>query len=151
MGTAMTDFSTLPEVVRWLRRAPEGTRMDARAVADALESLLGHKGAPEPAPTPPNPAAEWTWRERLWIVPAETRLGTTELAEALGRPRSFVYARTQAGAEDPIPHRKLDGTLLFTAGEVRAWIRDREEVLAGGPMESCEAEQCLSVGPGGAS
>ena len=34
---------------------------------------------------------------------------------------SFVYAWTQRQADSPIPNRKLEGTLVFTAGEVRAW------------------------------
>lgn len=51
-----------------------------------------------------------------------------------------MYARTGAKAEDPIPHRKLDGTLLFAAGELRAWIRDREEVVVAGRMESTASE-----------
>ena len=63
------------------------------------------------------------------------------MAEALGRPKSFVYARTGAKADDPIPHRKLEGSLVFTAGEVRAWIRDQEEVVHGGPMHSTDAER----------
>jgi len=150
MGIETAGFETLPDVLRWLHAAPPGTRLDASAVAEVLESLAEEKGAPEPASSPPS-GAEWSWRERLWTVPAETRLGTSELAEALGRPKSWVYARTQAGAEDPVPHRKLDGTLTFTAGEVRAWIRDREEVVAGGPMESTEAEKRLEVLEGGAT
>lgn len=32
-----------------------------------------------------------TWRERLWEVPADCRLNMADLAEALGRPRSYVY------------------------------------------------------------
>jgi len=76
-----------------------------------------------------------TWRERLWVVPSETRLGVGEVAEALGRPKSYVYERTGSKAENPLPHRKLDGVLLFAAGELRAWIRDSEEAIHGGPMD----------------
>jgi predicted DNA-binding transcriptional regulator AlpA len=74
-----------------------------------------------------------TWRERLWTVPPMTRLGTLELCEALGRPRSWIYARTQSDAVDPLPHRKLDGALVFVAEEIRGWICQREEVVEPGP------------------
>ena len=71
----------------------------------------------------------YTWREKLWVVPSETRIGTEELAEALGRPKSWVYARTEASAEHKIPHRKLDGSfLVFVVGDIREWIEAREEV-----------------------
>ena len=65
------------------------------------------------------------------------------MAEALDRAKSWVYARTQKSAEQPIPHRKHDGVLVFTAGELRTWIRDREEEIVGAPMESAESERRL--------
>lgn len=83
----------------------------------------------EPEPVTDPELAEQTWRERLWTVPADTRLGVVEVAEALGRPKSYVYARTGESAEDPLPCRKLDGTLVFLAGELREWIQEREEVV----------------------
>ena len=52
--------------------------------------------------------------------PAEARLGVPEVAEALTRPWSFVYVRAGEKAKAPIPHRKLEGILVFTAGELRA-------------------------------
>ena len=79
------------------------------------------------------------------MVPAEVRLGVAEVAEALGRPKSWVYARTGPKAENPLPHRKLDGSLTFTAGEVRAWIRAHEVEVIGGPMESTPDSRRLSV------
>jgi len=87
-----------------------------------------------------------TWRERLWLVPAETRLGTHEVLEAFGRGRSWLYSHlSEERGVDRIPHRKLDGVLLFTAGELRAWIRAHEEVVSAGPMESSEGERRLQV------
>lgn len=82
----------------------------------------------------------WTWRERLWAAPAETRIGVAELVEGLGVSESWVYRRTTADADDPIPHRKLGGSLRFVVGEVRAWIRDREEAPVSGPMWSPTGE-----------
>ena len=90
---------------------------------------------PESVDPPPVVATQETWRERLWLVPAETRLGVREVAEALGRSTSWLYKRTQLKAEDPIPHGRLDGELVFKVGEVRAWIRQREDILVAGLMD----------------
>ncbi len=143
MGTESRPFATLLELLEWCRQAPRGTLLDAQQVAEVLSA--GHAESMKEHPETPTENEDgpgtWTWREKLWTVPAETRLGVTELSEALGRPRSFVYARTQKQADDPIPHRKLDGALVFTAGEVRAWVRARENVVQAGPMESTDAER----------
>ena len=64
-------------------------------------------------------------RERLWDCPADTRLGVLELCEALGRSKAFVYRLTRT---KDIPHRKLDGELVFRAGDIRAWVQQREDV-----------------------
>jgi predicted DNA-binding transcriptional regulator AlpA len=69
--------------------------------------------------TPPS------WRERLWDCPADTRLGVLEICEALGRSKAFVYRLTRT---KDIPHRKLDGELVFRAGDIRAWVQQREDV-----------------------
>lgn len=104
----------------------------------AGEERLADMGA---APAPP-----LTWRERLWIVPAETRIGAAEVCEAFGRPKSWLYRHTSAAT---IPHRKLDGELVFLVGEVRTWIRDHEEVVKAVPMESSAAERAgFGVIPG---
>jgi len=120
----------------------------SRAVLDGLPDAalvpipwvrgLLEDSEPEPAEPiePQEDRGEPSWRVRLWEVPSETRLGVAEVAEALGRPPSYIYARTGPKAEDRIPHRKMDGTLLFTAGELRAWIRSHEVEVVGGPMEA---------------
>ncbi len=140
MGTRSPAFETLADMAAWCKRAPAGTHLGAQAVADVLNSAVDSEAA-EPPREAGAPSDSWTWRERLWTVPAETRIGVAEVAEALGRARAFVYARTGAKAEDPIPHRKLDGTLLFTVGELRAWIRDREDVVVAGRSESTASER----------
>jgi hypothetical protein len=140
MGTRSPAFETPADMAAWCERAPAGTHLDVQVVADVLNSAVDPE-AGEPSHEVTTPSDSWTWRERLWTVPAETRLGVAEVAEALGRGRPFVYARTGAKAEKPIPHRKLDGTLLFTAGELRAWIRDREAVLVAGRSESTASER----------
>ncbi|MEX2531431.1 MAG: hypothetical protein WD960_11715 [Gemmatimonadota bacterium] len=145
MDTASPVVPTLAEFLTWCQAAPPGTALDAAEVARCLTAIAeeegqGGEGGPQEEEREGSPP--WTWRERLWLVPAETRIGVAEVAEALGRPKSFVYGRTGRAIEgEPIPHRKLDGTLVFTAGELRAWIRDREEVVVGGRMESTEAER----------
>jgi hypothetical protein len=140
----LSGFASLAEFTAWMRRAPCGTALDAAQVAELLDELVDVAEQPAAGPQDVEPMS---WRERLWTVPAETRLGVAEVAEAMGRPKSWVYARTGPKTEDPLPHRKLDGTLTFTAGELRAWIRAHETVVAGGPMESTPVERRLSVVP----
>lgn len=109
-----------------------------------MAEVLEAEGVEEPGEDRPQMVQEsppWTWQERLWVCPAETRLGTEELAEALGVAKGWIYARTAKAAEDPLPHRRLDGSLHFVVGEVRAWLKQREEILVAGPMESMEAER----------
>ncbi|GIW51201.1 MAG: hypothetical protein KatS3mg081_0556 [Gemmatimonadales bacterium] len=82
----------------------------------------------EAAVTPArNGNAAPTWRERLWTCPPETRLGVLEVAEALGRPRSWVYrAVSPSRGRDRLPAKRLDGELVFEAGAVREWVKRRE-------------------------
>ncbi len=135
---------TVAELRRWAARAPPGTSIPVASLAELLGGLedetnpvTGPQGSPE--------TVSRTWRERLWTVPAETRLGVHELAEALNRPRSWIYRRTSAKADGRLPHRKLGGELLFTAGEIRAWLREHEEVIEAGPMESTSVERRLKA------
>lgn len=111
---------------------------------EAVRAWIEEEGSEVDEPTPP-PSVEGapeSWREKLWIVPAETRIGIGELAEALNRSRSWIYKRTMANAgPGRIPHRKLDGELVFVVGEIRAWIRDREDAVHEGPMESTDIER----------
>ena len=96
---------------------------------------VGQLRAPDlssrPAPTGSGNDSEihaepYTWREKLWTVPEETRIGAYEMCEALGRTKSWLYHRTGPSAKDRIPHRKLDGELVFVVGDVREWLRRRE-------------------------
>ena len=43
----------------------------------------------------------------------------------LGRPKSYIWRLT---ATKSIPHRRLDGVIVFVLGEVRAWVRKHEVV-----------------------
>lgn len=99
-------------------------------LAAALEPVV--RRALAAALPPPDPPAEPTWRERLWTCPEQTRLGVREAAEALGRPVSWVYRRTSpkalaAGGHAPLPARRLDGELYFSAADLREWIAQHEE------------------------
>ena len=118
------------ELRSWLAKAPPGTLVPADTLAQAL---------------PANPSADavgqeaLSWRERLWLVPPDTRLGVAELLEALGRTRSWLYRHT--GPNSPcsrIPHRKLDGELLFLAGEVRHWLAETEQIMVRGRSKPAE-------------
>ncbi len=144
-GTNGAEITTLADMVRWCSEAPLGTLLDAGALAEMLSGLEAETVRRRTLSEEPSEPVARTWRERLWTCPAETRLGVHELAEALNRPRSWIYRRTSAKAECRLPHRKLGGELLFTAGEIRAWLREHEEVVEAGPMESTSAERRLKA------
>ena len=103
-----------------------------------LELVTSQKGA-EPTVSPV--AAPVTWRERLWTCPGDTRLGVRELAEALGRPRSWVY-RAVAGKREAkrLPAFRFGGELSFEAGAVREWIEQQESRTVG-PVWSGQTER----------
>ena len=113
------------ELARWLRQAPPGTLVQAAEIAQLLADT-------ETVEERPGNAALVTWREKRWTCPPETRLGRAELLEALGRSDSWVYRRTGAKAKARIPCRRLDGELVFIAGEVRTWLSEQEEILEPG-------------------
>lgn len=143
-------IESLAEFRDWLATAPEGTTLEASAVAEKLDALEDAEEAPD-TPELPEIPFDLTWAERLWLVPSERRLGTREVLEALGKSRSWLYtAMAEDKGRNRLPHRKLDGELVFTAGEIRAWLRDHEDVIAAGPMESTAAERRLQILEGGA-
>lgn len=103
----------------------------AAELADVLGSV-----EPADVPQPTAASAPPSWRVLLWQVPADTRIGRVELLEAVGRPPSWLYRHTGSKAENRIPHRKLDGELVFVVGEVREWLREHEEIIEAGPTDS---------------
>lgn len=131
-----------------LREALDAAREAVRRAERAVEEADREGGRRPASITVEGP--RWTWRERLWAAPAETRVGVAELVEALDVSESWVYSRTKKDADDPIPHRKFGGTLQFIVGEVRAWIREREEAPVSGPMWS-PATNGLGVVEGGST
>jgi predicted DNA-binding transcriptional regulator AlpA len=117
------------EVRVWLAQFPAGTLVPAQELLARLSDAEGERPMPVRGESP-GAEAPPTWRERLWTVPAETRLGVQELVEATGRSRDWVYRHTgPGGAGTRLPHRKMDGVLVFLAGEVRAWLAGNEEVV----------------------
>lgn len=69
-----------------------------------------------------------SWRERLWTCADATRLSVPEVADALGRPLSWVYRAVAEGrGVHRLPAQRLSGELVFTASEVRAWIERESE------------------------
>lgn len=114
------------ELARWLRAAPPGTLVPAAEIAQLLADT-------ETVEKQPDSAVLVTWREKLWTCPADTRLGRAEVLEALGRSDSWLYRHTGPKAKYArIPCRRLDGELVFVAGEVRTWLAEQEEVLEPG-------------------
>jgi|SRR5688572_27516838 len=124
----------------WLSEAPPGTLLPAADVLSRLES--------EGSAVTTSSSVAPTWRERFWTCPAETRLGVVELCEAIGRPKSWVHRHTSRKAGvSLIPHRKLDGALVFVAGEVRAWLNLQEErcVESRAPRETGKCRPLPSI------
>ena len=131
---------TLAELHRWAAEAPEGTTITVSTLARLLEALEPEEDQSDARPVELLEAEPESWRSRVWSVPAETRLSVDEVAEAVGRSKHWVYRATSEGkGRERLPARKLDGRLEITAGELRAWIRDHEEVLHGGPYLTVQA------------
>lgn len=134
----------------WLQAIPTDMP-DAYPVpipAGVLRELAAPVREEDPPAAPADQeAAEPSWRERLWTAPAETRIGPAEVCEALGRPRSWLYRHTSKksttgnGGYSRIPHRKLEGDLVFVVSELREWIRQNEDVVQGGRAERSAAER----------
>jgi len=95
-------------------------------------------------PSPGENPSPTSWRERLWTAHPETRLGVRELAEALGRSRSWIYSRTGRSCPTSrrIPHSLDDsGELVFKAGEIRDWLaRSEIRVLSLRPSAAISVE-----------
>lgn len=122
-----------------LRALPPGSLVPVEWVVSELEQ--GRATTPVEGPAlVREDRAEPSWREKLWTAPAETRLGVAEVVEATGKPRSWVYKGTSAGT---LPHRKFEGALVFTCGEIRAYLRDHEQSVTEGRMESAASERGL--------
>jgi len=123
-------MKTLSDLRTWAASAPAGTLLPVEQLAATLDSL-----EPEPPAAPDMPTST-SWRALLWTVDAETRIGREELLEAVGRPASWLYRYTGPASTDRIPHRRLDGQLVFVVGEVRGWLREREEIVLAAPMDT---------------
>lgn len=93
----------------------------AAALRDVVRDTV--RDALAAAIEPAAPAPVVTWRERLWVAPDDTLMYVPDVAEALGRSKAFVYRRVRPGDDEPIPHRKLDGELVFTVEGVRDWVK----------------------------
>lgn len=130
VGRSAGRFESLSSLLAWLRAAPAGTVMPCDSVLGVLEQLDHAPGQANQEASNQGSTSEAGWREKIWTAPEETRLGIEEAAEALGRPRSFIYRRTSAKSSlSKIPHRKLDGGLVFLAGELRSWLASQEEMV----------------------
>lgn len=107
-----------------------------RRESERLAAAASAVRAPFPTPSPqPSPSS---WRERFWTAPDETRIGVRELAEALGKSRSWIYHRTARNSEAiPLPSRTIaSGKLEFVVGEVRAWLAQVEIIGQAGVIHT---------------
>jgi len=111
------------------------------AIADGLEALasdIREALADASAPVVSQGAA-MTWRERVWDCQPDTRMSVREVCEAFDRSRAWVTSRLNppdGSRMVPIPHRKRDGVITFTAGEIRVWWTQLETIERMGPAET---------------
>lgn len=122
----------LHDLLDWLDRAPAGTSVPACEVAALLRQVEEVDFA-RPRLTVQGGGAS-TWREKLWTVSPDVRIGVVELCEALDRSRDWCYRgvnekRAASKGREPIPCCRLDGELVFRVGDVRAWLARNEEVV----------------------
>lgn len=132
MDTDGPRFDGLEGALAWARSAPKGASLPVSAVVRLLEDVQDSRDETRKAQAPLSSDRPWTWREKLWDTPSETRLGVIELAEAVGRSKSWIRKQARAGE---IPARKQGQAFVFLAGEVRHWVRESEEVVNAGPSD----------------
>jgi predicted DNA-binding transcriptional regulator AlpA len=100
----------------------------------------------------PTTAGAESLRGRLWTLEAEERLSTTQVAEACGKRPSWVYKHIDARRTNaPLPYRReASGSrdrLVFLAGDVRAWLKEREVVVRPGVINIDQARRPLKERP----
>lgn len=137
-------MKTLDELRRWAASAPDGTMVPAACLAELLDAVEATETAPMRSGAGHDEPT--TWRALLWTVDAETRIGRDELLEAVGRGPSWLYRHTGPSADDRMPHRKLDGQLVFVVGEVRRWLRDHEELIEVGQLDGAPRLRSIEGG-----
>jgi hypothetical protein len=131
-----------------LRRAAEllppgsAVTVPREALLAAIDTMTAVTATPatESLPTP--------WQVRLWSSPADARMTVADVADALSRPKSWVYRHTSPASGLPrLPHRKLDGELTFLVGEVRQWIEDHEDVVVAAARAIPILQRARHTGP----
>ena len=80
---------------------------------------------PPPVSTLPQQGRALPAHERVQGIVYSVCIVLAPLAMMLGRPKSYIWRLT---ATKSIPHRRLDGVIVFVLGEVRAWVRKHEVV-----------------------
>lgn len=128
MNSAVADreWKTLADLVAWLEAAPTWAMVPAAEIGAQIRALQELPDEPSTEPELESSLAPvQSWRERIWQVHPETRLGRDEVCEALGKSRSWLYKKTSA-REIPCFLDGPDGELAFRVGELREWMRARE-------------------------
>lgn len=129
-------FESLEQLVRWCQLAPEETRLNVRRVGKLIQYLKEFESVPLDGRTDGSGDREGeemvpkSWHERIWTAHSDIRLDVEQVAEAVNRPKSYIYKQVSEGN---IPHRKDGGVLVFRVGEIRQWIEDREVIQRSGP------------------
>lgn len=136
---------TAAELRRWVAAAPEGASVTIPCTT--LAGILAADAGPEEAVSPPSTEPVASWRHRVWTVAADTRLDAEEAAEALGWTVSTVYRQTHPNLgrtektprprdERTLPFSRVGRRLVFTAGELRAWIQANTRLEVPGPTDA---------------
>ena len=78
----------------------------------------------------------------MWLRYAED-MPVREVAGALDKSQSWIYKRTTEASdpEERLPARRAHGQVVFTAGELRTWLRAHEQVIHGLPMTTTDSER----------
>lgn len=93
-------------------------------VEAAVRETLAESTGPRDADRRPE---DGSWRSRLWCVSGETRLGLSDVAEALDVSERSVRRYIDGnGDRPPLPHQRGPTGITITAGDLRQWIEDVE-------------------------
>ncbi len=98
----------------------------AELLIQALTDALNRTAGLAPATVTVTATVTLSWRERLYTVPSELRLGLDEVAEALAcSPRTVRRHIADSG----LPSRRRFDEFVIVAGELRGWLEDNEQVV----------------------
>lgn len=106
----------LPALLRDLAALRE---REAEVLESAADAMAERIEATDDEPT--------SWRERVWTVPAQTRLDLEAVAEVLDVSTRQVRRYVKGQTDDPrLPATRGPAGIRVKAGDLRRWIEDAE-------------------------